>query len=109
MLLKPEERKYKNGPAQGSRSQKEVAAKKAEYGEDTVAGGTSGHQGSWQEPGLTMKAGGVLCRNLTPGHRPLKNAARSSPPPPKPPPKPPPLPKRKKKENRTALPRAKDF
>lgn len=43
LLLRPEELKSRNGPAKGSRSQKEVAAKRAEYGEDTVASAASGH------------------------------------------------------------------
>lgn len=56
--------KHRNGPSK-KRNQgppgpkKEVATKEAEYGGAAVVRASSGHSGYWQEPGLTMKAGGA--------------------------------------------------
>lgn len=49
---------------------KEVATKKADYGGEAAVRASSGHQGYWQEPGLTTKAGGTCAGILLLGADP---------------------------------------
>lgn len=67
--------KHRNGPSkkrnQGAPGpKKEVATKEAAYGGAAVVRASSAHWGYWQEPDLTMKAGGACAGILLLGTDP---------------------------------------